>query len=199
MADYKKKLRILKRKLQTDKQKTYNTRLRVKEQKKEKRLLERKRYKKKDDMLNKSEIVKFSSDVPFQHDSQSGAKNIKKDKKAYERQKKKQQRAKIRADPHQYEKYLQKRRNNYQNKKKEGLIKTISDMNKNEKKNQRQKWREQQRNHRKKKVDQSRNSLLNQTNQNVSEQQESRKKISQKIVGFKVARKNRNLLKKKIQ
>lgn len=48
----------------------------------------------------------------------------------------------MRADPVQYKKYLQKRRSDYQKRKNEGLVKCIAELNKNEKKHQRKKWRE---------------------------------------------------------
>lgn len=113
-----------------------------------------------------------------------------KKRKEYERDKKRQQREKMRSDPDKYQKYLQQRKKEYQNAKRTGSRRPISELNKKEKKNQREKWRKEQRHHR----DQKKKEQQNSRNETLKPE-----KNRHKTVGEKIARKNRKSLKDEIQ
>lgn len=121
------------------------------------------------------------------------------EKKNYEREKKRKQRAKIYKDPILHSKFLETTKKYYQNYKR----KTISNMTKKDQKAQRKKWRDAKRTQAKLKKLQNNNTLTPSSNNETKFQVEIIKqtpsKSPYKIAGIRKTRKNRESLQNKIE
>lgn len=118
----------------------------------------------------------------------------------YEREKKRRQRAKIYSNPVSHEKFRQQQIKNNNVRKKKGLIKPISELSKRQQAAQRKKWRESQDRYYKKIKQLS----LESEEKSDGADGTSRSPItsrprSNKSIGIKIARKNRDLMKRKLK
>lgn len=223
------KIQALKRKLEADRENALKKREKVAEERKEKkRCRERERYwerKKKfssaqstphsedalpsadpQEIVQNSSVKKISSILPKEKNATTSKlrnKNTEasiQKKRLYERDKKRKQRAKIYSDPVLHKKFQQQQIKNNNARKKKGLIKPISELTKRQQAAQRKKWRESQSKHYKKmkKLQDEQEETIDPTG-GISRSPGTTCSRSNKILGIKIARKNRELMKLKLK
>lgn len=142
----------------------------------------------------KSTVEKISIDNNKSTNKKLTGKKLVEEKRRVERERKRRQRYKIYKDPNLYSKFLKSQKKNNSNRRKRGL-RTISNFTEKQQRIQRILWKKMQRIHR-----QNMKDLSNPDQSELNEPELSiTSKSINKQIGARKARRNKNLLKSKIQ